>query len=161
VLLRAALAPEQPPRYPYDEQIRERAHRIPWDEFVSWYVPSDPSELPDFAPADIEVLSDPAYADGARSMLAEGTRQGHLGTVGDHWAFAGPWGFDVTTVEQPVDIWHGDADRNVPVAHAHVLANLLPNARVRILADDGHFSIGVRVPEQTSLLADDAERGLG
>jgi pimeloyl-ACP methyl ester carboxylesterase len=154
VLLRASLAPGQQPRYAYDGEIRKRAHRISWDEFVRWY---DPSDLPDLAPADIEAFSNPTYAEGGMSTLAEGARQGSLGAVGDHWAFAGPWGFDVTMVEQPVDVWHGDADRNVPVSHAHVLDNLLPNARVRILANDGHYSIGLSVPEQASLLVDDAE----
>lgn len=114
-------------------------------------------DLPDFAPADIEAFSSPAYADAGMSTLAEGTRREHLGAVGDHWAFAGPWGFDLTTVEQRVDVWHGDADRNVPVAHAHVLGNLLPNAWVRILANDGHIAIGLSVPEQATLLVDDAE----
>jgi hypothetical protein len=62
----------------------------------------------------------------------------------------------VTEVEQPVDVWHGDVDRNVPVAHAHVLDNLLPNARVRLLAHDGHFSICLRAADQASLSVADA-----
>ncbi len=33
VLLRAALAPGQPPRNPYDVEIRRRAHHVPWSEF--------------------------------------------------------------------------------------------------------------------------------
>jgi pimeloyl-ACP methyl ester carboxylesterase len=156
-LLRASLAPGQPPRYAYDGEIRKRAHRISWEEFVRWCERSGP---PDLAPADIETFSDQAHADAATSTLAEGARQGTLGDVGDHWAFAGSWGFDLAKVEQLVDVWHGDADRNVPVSHAHVLDNLLPNARVRILADDGHFSIGRSVPDQVALLLDDAERGL-
>jgi pimeloyl-ACP methyl ester carboxylesterase len=157
-LLRASLAPGQPPRYAYDEEIRKRAHRISWEEFVRWFERLGP---PTLAPADIESFSDQAYADAATSTLAEGARQGTLGDVGDHWAFAGSWGFDLAKVEQPVDVWHGDADQSVPVAHAHVLGNLLPNARIRILADDGHLSIGRSVPDQVALLLDDGERGVG
>lgn len=87
------------------------------------------------------------------STLAEGTRQGRLGVAGDHWAFAGAWGFDVNEVEQPVDVWHGDADSRVPVSHAHAFGELLPHARVRILEGEGHHSIGRSVPDQVRLLA--------
>ena len=159
VLLRASLAPGQPPRYAYDGEIRERAHRISWGEFVRWFDPSD--HQPQFAPVDTEAFNNAAYADAAMATLAEGARQGSLGAAGDHWAFAGPWGFDVAKVEQPVEVWHGDADRNVPASHAHALGNLLPNAWVRILADDGHYSIGRSVPDQARSLLDTAERGLG
>lgn len=156
VLLRASLAPGQPPRNAYDGEIRKRAQRIAWEEFVRWFDPSE--HPPQFAHADIEAFSDAAYADAATSTLAEGARQGNLGAAGDQWAFAGPWEFDLAEVAQPVEVWLGDADRSIPVAHAHALGNRLPNARVRILADDGHYSIGLRVPDQAKLLLDNAER---
>ena len=148
VLLRACLAPGQPPRSAYDAEIRQRAHQASWAEFLAWFAPSEP----DFAPADIEAFADPSYREAAMSALAEGTRQGSLGAARDHWAFAGPWGIEMGSIEQPVDIWHGDADRSVPVSHAHVLGELLPNARVRTLAGEGHYSIGRSVPNQVSLL---------
>jgi pimeloyl-ACP methyl ester carboxylesterase len=152
VLLRAALAPFQPPRNAYDVEIRKRAHQVPWSEFLEWFEPTEP---PEFAPADLEAFSDPAYAEAGLATIAEGGRQGNLGDAGDHWAFAGPWGFDVRDVEQPVDIAHGDDDRNVPVSHAEVLGTLLPSATVRILAGEGHYSIGRHVPEQVAFLIGD------
>ena len=152
VLLRAALAPGQPPRNADDAEIRKRAHHVPWSEYLDWF---DPAAQPEFAPADLEALSDPAYGEAALAALAEGGRQGKLGIAADHWAFAGPWGFDVRDVEQRVDIAHGDDDRNVPVSHARMLGDLLPNATVRVLAGDGHYSIGRDVPEQVALLTGD------
>ena len=162
VLLRACLAPGQPPRYPYDAEIRERAHQGSWTEFLDWL---DPSQGPGFAPADVEAFADPSFAEAATATLAEATRQGNLGVAGDQWAFVRPWGFEMERVEQPVDVWLGDADRSIPISHAQVLGEALPNARVRILAGDGHYSIGLRVPEQVSLLtsrrvADATGRGL-
>ncbi len=153
VLLRASLAPSQPPRNAYDGEIRERAHRISWEEFLRWFDPSQ--DPPDFAPADVEAFSDPVYGEAAMSALAEGARQGHLGVVGDLWAFVGAWGFDVSKVGQWVDVWHGDADTRVPVSHAQVLGALLPNARVRILVGEGHYSVGRSVPDQVALLTSD------
>jgi pimeloyl-ACP methyl ester carboxylesterase len=151
VLLRASLAPGQPPRNTYDSEIRKRAHRIAWEEFLGWFDPLE--DPPDFAPADVEAFSDPAFSEAAMSTLAEGMQQGHLGVAGDHWAFAGAWGFEVDETEQPVDVWHGDADSRVPVSHAHVFGEILPHARVRILEGEGHYSIGRSAPDQVRLLA--------
>jgi pimeloyl-ACP methyl ester carboxylesterase len=155
VLLRASLAPGQPPRNDYDVEIRARAHRIPWSDFVEWFEPTEP---PDLAPADLEAFSDAAYAKAGLATVAEGRRQGVLGDAGDHWAFAGPWGFDVRDVEQPVDIAHGDDDRNVPVFHAEVLGDLLPNVTVRVLPGEGHYSIGRHVPAQVAFVLGDQRR---
>jgi pimeloyl-ACP methyl ester carboxylesterase len=152
VLLRAALAPNQPPRNAYDSEIQARAHRISWDDFLGWFDPS--ADPPEFAPADVEAFSDPVYNEAAMSTLAEGAQQGLLGVVGDHWAFAGHWGFEVKEVGQPVHVWHGDADTRVPVSHAHVLRSLLPSAEIRILAAEGHYSIGRHFPDQVELAAD-------
>jgi pimeloyl-ACP methyl ester carboxylesterase len=149
VLLRACLAPGQPPRSPYDVEIRQRAHQASWAEFLNWF---DPSRGPDLAPADVEAFADPSFAKAAMSTLAEATRQGNLGAAGDQWAFARSWGFEMDRIEQPVDVWHGDEDRSVPVSHAHVLGEMLPNARVRTLAGEGHLSIALSVPNQVSLL---------
>ena len=154
VLLRACLAPEQPPRYAYDFEIRERAHQGSWTEFLNWF---DASRGPDLAPVDIEALADPSYAEGATATLAEATRQGNLGAAGDQWAFARSWGFEMDRIKQPVDVWQGDADRSIPLSHAHVLAEMLPNARLHILAGEGHLSIGRSVPKQASLLTSDEQ----
>jgi pimeloyl-ACP methyl ester carboxylesterase len=149
VLLRACLAPGQPPRYPYDVEIREQALQGTWTEFLEWL---DTSQGPGFSPADIEAFADPSFAEAAMATLAEATRQGNLGVAGDQWAFVRPWGFEMHRIEQPVDVWLGDADQSIALSHAHVLGELLPNARVQILAGDGHFSIGLRVADQVRLL---------
>ena len=152
VLLRASLAPGQGPRDEHDREIREQAQQLSWEEFQGWFEPGDEGE---FAPADIEALSDAAYAEAALATLGEGARQGSPGIAGDFWAFESPWGFEWSAVNQPVDIWHGNEDRAVPVSHAHALCDLLAHARVRVLAGDGHISIGRTVPEQVGLLAND------
>ena len=151
VLLRAALAPEQGPRTAHDVEIRERAGRVPWREYEGWYESRMDDELR-FAPADERAFADPTFAEAAMATLVEGSRQGPLGDAADQWAFATPWGFDMGSIDQPVAIWHGDADTVVPVAHAHVLSAALPNASLRVCIGDGHFSIGLRVIEQAELI---------
>ena len=39
----------------------------------------------------------------------------------------------------PAHIWHGTADRNVPVAHARVIAARCPAARLHIVEGGGHL----------------------
>lgn len=45
---------------------------------------------------------------------------------------------EVSRIDQPTLILHGDADRLVPVASAHWLAKTLPNAKLIILPGAGH-----------------------
>ena len=157
VLLRAALAPDQGPRTAHDIEIRERAGHVSWQEFEAWYESRLEDELR-FAPADEQAFADPKFAEAVTATLAEGARQGSLGDAADQWAFATPWGFDLASIGQPVEIWHGNADTLVPPAHAHELAAALPNANLRLFPDDGHFSIGLRALEQAELIVG-ASRG--
>jgi len=89
------------------------------------------------------------------ATLAEGSSQGSLGDAADQWAFATPWGFQLTSIDQPVAIWHGDADTVVPTSHAHALLAALPNASLRVCTDHGHFSISFRAGEQAALIVSD------
>jgi pimeloyl-ACP methyl ester carboxylesterase len=150
VLLRAALAPEQPPRNPLDVEIRARAGRDDWDAFVPWFAAT--TEDPDLAPADVEALADPAYGAAAIATLEEGGRQGPIGTASDLWAYV-HWRFELAAVTPPVDVWHGDADTRVPLSHAVALSEGLPNAVLRVLPGEGHLSIGRYVPEQCAAVA--------
>lgn len=124
-----------------------------WQEFVDWYESED--ELAEMSPADQEAFAAPAYLEAAMATITEGTRQGPAGDASDMWAFATPWGFELTAVVQPVDIWHGDADTQVPVSHAYVLEAALPRATLHVLPGDGHFSIGRHVPDLLASLASD------
>ena len=153
VMLTAALAPEQAPRNAHDLEINKRAGRVSWQEFVDSYESED--EQPEMSPADKEAFAAPAYLEAAMATITEGTRQGPAGDASDRWAFATPWGFELTAVVQPVDIWHGDADTRVPVSHAYFLEAALPRAKLQILPGEGHFSIGRRTPDLLAGIASD------
>ena len=64
--------------------------------------------------------------------------------------FASDWGFPLEAVSVPVHVWHGSADRNVPVEHAAVIAARCPAARRHVVPGGGHL-----------LLASHAEQILG
>ena len=48
------------------------------------------------------------------------------------------WGFDPADMRVPVTLWHGGADRLVPLAHARSLAAAIPDCTARV-ATGGHF----------------------
>ncbi len=41
----------------------------------------------------------------------------------------------------PVALWHGGQGRSVPAAHARWLGGMIPSAALRVLSDEGTFSL--------------------
>lgn len=57
----------------------------------------------------------------------------------DFWLFTRPWDMNLADLNTPAHIWHGTEDRNVPVAHARVIAARCPTARLHIVDGGGHM----------------------
>ncbi|MVU78326.1 alpha/beta fold hydrolase [Nocardia sp. ET3-3] len=94
------------------------------------------SELPD---CDRRILARPEIA----RMAAENAR---AALTGDAMAremvlLRRDWEFRPSDVVVPVELWHGELDRNVPVAHGRRLAAALPNCRATFVPDAGHYLI--------------------
>lgn len=68
------------------------------------------------SPQDHEVFTGAFGADMVRAMQ-DGLRSGFYGWFDDDLAFTGPWGFALTDIEVPVQIWQGRHDLVVPYAH--------------------------------------------
>src|SRR4051794_22465268 len=78
-----------------------------------------------------------------------------LDFMADDLAFVKPWGFDLNTITVPLQVWQGEQDLMVPVAHGRWLARNLPGADARISAQDGHLTLGEhRVGEVHAWLLD-------
>jgi pimeloyl-ACP methyl ester carboxylesterase len=59
----------------------------------------------------------------------------------DFRLFALPWDIDLASVKVPVHVWHGTLDRNVPVAHARVIAARCPTGQLHLVDGGGHMLI--------------------
>ena len=70
-----------------------------------------------------------------------GLASGVDGWVDDDFAFAEPWGFEVSEIATPVLLLHGEDDRFVPVSHGRWLAERIPGVEARIDAADGHLTL--------------------
>ncbi|WP_254406349.1 alpha/beta fold hydrolase [Streptomyces sp. AC627_RSS907] len=84
-----------------------------------------------------------AYGADSAVHLKHALAAGNEGWVEDLQVLTRPWGFDLGDVTAPVELWHGDVDRMVPVAHGQWLAGRLPTARAHIESGHGHISIAV------------------
>jgi pimeloyl-ACP methyl ester carboxylesterase len=77
------------------------------------------------------------FHEQVRIALAGGVE----GWLEDDFAFLEPWGFELDSIEIPVQVWHGTQDQFVPVAHGHWLAERIPGAESHIYDEDGHLTL--------------------
>ena len=103
-------------------------------------------DLPDAEAAAVRALSDPALAKAAGVGLANAS-----GVIDEYLAWARPWGFDIGDIAVPTAIWHGTADALIPARWGEELAKGIPNARLRMCTDEGHF---VAYSHQAEILDD-------
>ncbi len=79
--------------------------------------------------------------------LREAFRQGGLAYTQDLGLLVRPWGFALEDVDPRVQLWHGDADRVIPLHHARYLASALQNATLQVCPDEGHMLLWNHVEE--------------
>lgn len=86
-------------------------------------------------------------------QMREGLRPGIDGIRDDSLATVLPWGFDLTRIRVPVQVWHGGEDRFVPVSHGKWIAARIPNVEPHIEPTQGHVTIFLTgVPQAQSWL---------
>jgi pimeloyl-ACP methyl ester carboxylesterase len=102
----------------------------------------------DLSEADREALENPI----TQRMLVEATpamfTNGVFGWVDDDLAFVKPWGFDVSEITVPTEVWYGETDVLVPAAHGRWLARNVPGAEVTVEQDEGHLGDPEKILER-------------
>jgi pimeloyl-ACP methyl ester carboxylesterase len=89
---------------------------------------------------DRAVLSG-AFAEYLLETDRHGLAPGIDGWLDDDLAFVLPWGFEVSSIDRPVLLLHGEDDRFVPVSHGRWLAERIPGVEARIDPHDGHLTL--------------------
>lgn len=94
--------------------------------------------------ADRKVLgAHPALFELMMTSLEDAFREGPRGAAQEMAIFAQPWGFALSDIRVPVQVWHGTEDANVPVAIARRVCAEIPGAEAHILEGEGHaFALG-------------------
>ena len=85
----------------------------------------------------------PEVADVVASEFRHALSRGYYGWMDDDIAFVNPWGFDITKIKKPVELWQGDEDLMVPHAHGKWLASKIPSAKLIFEPGEGHISLGI------------------
>ncbi len=97
--------------------------------------------------ADAEVLRRPEVRALFELDVVRASRTAARAQGQDLALFASDWGFDLGSIEVPVFLWQGDADRNVPVRHAHVLHEAIHTSVLRTFEGEGHLLVVDRLEE--------------
>lgn len=89
---------------------------------------------------DQQAYGQPGVPDVLADSLAEAFRQGVKGAARDGSLLGRPRNIPLEKLTQPVQVWHGEQDTQVPAAAARVLADQLPHATIEFCPNDGHIS---------------------
>ena len=79
--------------------------------------------------------------------LYEASRVQFRAQIHDLSALAQDWGFSPRNLQVPVKSWHGSADMLVPLSHAQHLVDLIPNAELVSIEEEGHFAGYTSAPD--------------
>ncbi len=89
--------------------------------------------------ADRQILARPEIRVALARDLVEALRAGGRGAAHELGLFGRPWGFRPDDIRVLVQLWHGEADAQVPVAVGRHLARRIPNCKAHFLAGAGHL----------------------
>lgn len=93
------------------------------------------------AASDWKILSRREVRLNLLEGVAEGVRPGIRGAVQEMRIFSRPWNIPFEAIRAPCFLWQGMADRNVPVAAALRLGDLIPGCTVTQVDGAGHYWI--------------------
>ena len=93
-------------------------------------------ELP---PPDLAVISRPEIRSTFLRDFAHYPSTAGRAAARDYALFCRDWGFRLEDISVPVHIWHGDQDRNVPIAAGRALASAIPGAVLHECPGEGHL----------------------
>ena len=94
-----------------------------------------------FPPVDRRMLMEWGPADHALAFVREAVRQGTEGCVQDYRIFGSPWGFSLSEIRVPVQIWEGADDHTGPPGYRAFLQHHIAGATVTVVPGEGHLSL--------------------
>lgn len=111
------------------------------------------------SPSDWKILSRAEVRQNLLQGVAEGCRPGIGASMQEMAIFSRPWNLPLGEIKAPVFFWQGLSDRNVSVAAALRLAELLPHCTPCRIENAGHYWIFDHIPEVLRTLRDAAFAG--
>jgi pimeloyl-ACP methyl ester carboxylesterase len=90
-------------------------------------------------PQDAAVLRRPEIAAAFRRDFVTRSATAGKAATQDFALFTHDWGFRLENITIPVHVWQGEADVNVPPAHAKLQAERIPGAELHMVPGEGHL----------------------
>ncbi len=90
---------------------------------------------------DQVLFRDPEISKAIINSTIEAFRNGVSGPADEMKLLFKPWGFDLENIQFPITIWQGTLDKQTPVSHAKICANLIPDSQLKIIENEGHHSL--------------------
>ncbi len=75
--------------------------------------------------------------------LREAQRRGPRGAQYDTALMVSPWQFRPQEITVAVHLWHGETDRDTPIAMGRSLAAAIPKSQANFYPEEGHLSLFV------------------
>lgn len=99
------------------------------------------------------VLMSKKVKEGIARNRDEAFRQGKRGAAMDLKLYTDKWGFQLKDIEVKVFLWYGEADKNVSIKMGEYYASQIPNSKLIIYPNEGHFIIKTHAEEILKTLA--------
>jgi pimeloyl-ACP methyl ester carboxylesterase len=148
------ISSESPPELPgayktlssMDKLIYTIADKTPWLlHLILWKISRDAQKnssgiitrFQKSEPAN-GVFTNPDVREIYEKMFVEAFFQGGRGVAFDFMLEARAWGFSLHETRIPVFVWHGEADKLVPVEQGRIIANAIPEAHATFFPNEGH-----------------------
>ncbi len=94
----------------------------------------------DTYPADRHLFTDPILEPMFEAEFTEALQNDGQGALADFWAFL-DWGFKLENIQQPVQLFYGDADTILDPASAKHFEKRLPNCTSQTWPGAGHYGL--------------------
>lgn len=94
------------------------------------------------------VSTRPAFQKGFLRMVREAMKQGTRGAYHESLLTITDWGFRLQDIEMPIQLWHGEVDKNIPVEMARYAAAVIPKCEARFYPGEGHLSLFAKNAEE-------------
>jgi pimeloyl-ACP methyl ester carboxylesterase len=89
-----------------------------------------------------------AFGEQLAQLMQDALKKGIYGWLDDDLAFVKNWGFSLSDIKVPLQIWQGTHDLMVPYSHGEWLSKHISQAESYLNDVDGHLTLYVnRIPE--------------
>lgn len=99
------------------------------------------SDFDSFSEPDQNVFKHPDVGPVLIELTKKSLTQGPEGILADLKIYSKAWGFPISEVLCPITLWHGSEDDVVHYRYAQDMSRRLPQATLRFIEGEGHYSL--------------------